>query len=141
MIQRPDDLITRFASFVAERYPHALELTGEAFEVALGDASETSWRRLDAIEDLRIKLRRELRRRSGDGGLPGDLETTPGVTTRERIDQAVGEMIEACDGFLHREAITASFTEEDRREMLGGMILTRATDNRLKTFFRGGEVR
>ncbi len=141
MIQKPDDLITRFASFVAERYPHALELTGEAFEVALGDASETSWRKLDAIEDLRIKLRRELRRRSGDGGLPGALETTPGVTTRERLDRAVGEMIEGCDGFLRREAIATSFTEEERREMLGGMILTRATDNRLKTFFLGGEVR
>ena len=141
MIQKPDDLITRFASFVAERYPHALELTGEAFEVALGDATETAWRQLDEIEDLRIKLRRELRRRSGDGGLPGALETTPGITTRERLDQAIGEMIESCDGFLHREALAASFTAEERREMLGGMILTRATDNRLKAFFLGGEVR
>ncbi len=141
MIKKPDDLITRFASFVAERYPHALELTGEAFEVALGNATETAWRQLNEIEDLRTKLRRELRRRSGDGGLPEELETIPGVTTRERLDQAVGEMIEACDGFLHREAIAASFTDDERREMLGGMILTRATDNRLKAFFLGGEVR
>ena len=141
MIKRPHDLITRFASFVAERYPYALELAGEAFEVALGDASETAWRQLDEIEGLRIRLRRELRRRSGDGGLPGELETTPGVTTRERLDHAVVDLIEGCDGFLRREAIIASFTEEERREMLGGMILTRATDNRLKAFFLGGEVR
>ncbi len=141
MIQRPDDLLTRFAAFVAERYPHALELTGEAFEVALGDATETAWRQRNEIEGLRKRLRRELRRRSGDGGLPGELETTPGVTTRERLDQAVGELIEACDGFLRREAIVASFTDEERREMLGGMILTRATDNRLKAFFLGGTVR
>ncbi len=141
MIQIPDDLITRFASFVAERYPYALDLTGEAFEAALGDASETAWRQLNAIEDLRIKLRRELRRRSSGAGLPEELETTPGITTRERLDQALSEMIEGCDGFLHREAIAASFTEEERREMLGGMILTRATDNRLKAFFLSGAVR
>ena len=30
---------------------------------------------------------------------------------------------------------------DERREILRGMILTRATDNRLKTFFTGGEVR
>ncbi len=141
MIQRPDDLITRFASFVAERYPYALELAGEAFEAALGDVTETAWSQPDEIDGLRAKLRLELQRRSGDGGLPAELETLPGVTTRERLDQARDKLIEACDGFLRRQAITASFTQDERREMLGGMILTRATDNRLKTLFLGGEVR
>ena len=55
MIQPPDDLITRFASFVAERYPYALELTGEAFEVALGNSTETAWRQVDQLEDLRTQ--------------------------------------------------------------------------------------
>ncbi len=141
MLQSPDDLITRFAAFVAERYPHALELTGEAFEAALGDASETQWRQLNEIEGLRFKLRRELRRRSSDAGLPGDLETTPGVSSRLRLDQAIGTLIEDCDGFLRREAIAATLTDDERRELLGGLILTRATDNRLKAFFLGGEVR
>ena len=49
--------------------------------------------------------------------------------------------MEACDGFLQREAIVASLTPEERREMLRGMILTRAVDNRLKAFFTGGQVR
>ncbi len=140
-IESPADLISRFAAFVAERYPYALELTGEAFEAALGNATDTAWRQVDEIEGLRQRLRRELRQRTSDAGLPGDLETTPGTTVKQRLGQAESELLDACDGFLRREAIVASFTEEERREMLGGMILTRATDNRLKTFFQNGEVR
>src|SRR6185295_18356226 len=37
--------------------------------------------------------------------------------------------------------IEASLTADERREILRGMVLTRATDNRLKTFFTSGEVR
>ncbi|HYB54057.1 MAG TPA: thiamine pyrophosphate-dependent enzyme, partial [Thermoanaerobaculia bacterium] len=48
---------------------------------------------------------------------------------------------DACDGFLRREAIAASLTREERIEILQGMILTRATDNRLKAFFTGNEVK
>ncbi len=140
-IQSPGDLISRFAAFAAERFPHALDLTGAAFEAALGETPEASWRQVKEIEELRARLRRELRRRGDDGGLPGELETTPGVTVRERLGHATDELIEACDGFLQREAITVSFTDDERREMLGGMILTRATDNRLKSLFLGGEVR
>ena len=47
----------------------------------------------------------------------------------------------ACDGFLRRASIEASLTADERREILRGMALTRATDNRLKTFFTSGEVR
>ncbi len=140
-LQRPDDLITRFAAFVAERYPYALELAGEAFEAALGNATETAWGQLNEIERLRVKLRREVRRRASASGLPGELETAPGVDAGQRLDQAIDVLIEDCDGFLRREAITVSLTDEERREMLGGMILTRATDNRLKAFFLGSEVR
>ena len=49
--------------------------------------------------------------------------------------------MEACDGFFHRAAIRASLTADERREILRGMVLTRATDNRLKALFTGGEVR
>ena len=51
------------------------------------------------------------------------------------------ELLDACDGFLAREAIAASLTADERREILRGMVLTRATDNRLKQFFTSGEVR
>ena len=140
-IQRPGNLISRFAAFVAERYPYAMDLTAAAFEAAIGETAEAAWRQVKEIEELRVSLRRELRRRSDDGGLPAELEVTPGVTARERIRRALDELVEACDGFLQREAITVSFTGEERREMLGGMILTRAIDNQLKNFFLGGDVR
>ncbi len=140
-IQAPADLISRFAAFVAERFPYALELTGEAFEAALGDSTESSWQEVAEIEKLRLRLTRELEQRVTDAGLPDTLETTPGVNAKQRLSQAMTELIEGCDGFLHREAIVASLTDDERRELLGGMILTRATDNRLKAFFLGSEVR
>ena len=51
------------------------------------------------------------------------------------------ELAQACDGFLRRAAIRASLTPDERLEILRGMLLTRATDNRLKTFFTSGEIR
>ena len=50
-------------------------------------------------------------------------------------------MTDACDDFLRREAIARSLTADERREILRGMLLTRATDNRLKAFFTSGEVK
>ena len=67
-------------------------------------------------------------------------EPTPGVSAERRFDQAVEEMVDACDGFLRRAAIRASLTAAERLEILRGMLLTRATDNRLKTLFTNGEV-
>src|SRR5207245_2585292 len=64
-----------------------------------------------------------------------------GGSVEMRMQQAKTELLEACDGFLRREAIEASLTREERIEILRGMALTRATDNRLKAFFTGGEVR
>ena len=59
-----------------------------------------------------------------------------------RLDStAHDELIDAADGFLRRSAIAASLTREERVEILRGMVLTRATDNRLKTFFTAGEIK
>ena len=65
----------------------------------------------------------------------------PASRRRARFQLAADELVDACDGFLRRAAIRASLTPDERREILRGMVLTRATDNRLKTFFTGGEVR
>src|SRR4029077_9073144 len=56
-------------------------------------------------------------------------------------EQAQTALADECDSFLRRVAIEASLTAEERLEILRGMILTRATDNRLKALFLGGEVR
>jgi 2-oxoisovalerate dehydrogenase E1 component len=120
--------LPRFAAFLAERYPFAAPIVLRA----LGDPSEIN---------VEIDLDR-IRQALGDSMLLGDVaETTPGVSASERLQQAVDEVAEACEGFARREEIVASLTHEEKREMLRGMLLTRATDNRLKQFFTGGEVR
>ena len=68
-------------------------------------------------------------------------DPTPRVTATARLDQARLELRHACEGFLAREAIAASLRPDERREILRGMILTRAVDNRLKQFFASGEVK
>src|SRR5262249_49081862 len=94
------------------------------------------------LDGLRAPLRRELARRLEPRLLAEGLgETTPGVPAATRLAQARDELLDACDGFLGREALRASLTQDERRERLRGMVLTRATDNRLKTFFNSGEVR
>src|SRR5262249_58667869 len=71
----------------------------------------------------------------------GLAETSPRTPADARLTQAYAAFVDECDGFLRRAAIAASLTRDERIEILRGMILTRATDNRLKAFFLGGEVR
>lgn len=122
----------RFGAFVAERFPAALAPAREAFAVAAAKAATG--------DDLRTLLRSELHSRLAVR-VPELPETTPGVSAETRLSQATVEIVEACDGFLRREELAASLTAAEKREVLSGMLLTRATDNRLKTFFLGGEVR
>ncbi len=145
--RRQTTLAQRFGAFVAERHPFALAPAMESLEEALATTAGDRERlagspglRPAAIEDLREPLRQALRRRLPEA--PPDLpETTPGVTAAERLGCEAEALLDACDGFLAREVIAASLSPEEKREMLRGMVLTRATDNRLKSFFTGGEVR
>ena len=94
-----------------------------------------------AIEELGQRFRREL----GDAlaALKADdiPETTPGITAQARLKAARQELLEDCDAFFARAAIAASLTTDERREILRGMVLTRAIDNRLKQFFIASDVR
>ena len=130
-------LSTRFAAFVTERHPFAAAAAAEAWAAA-GSVDEKD---PESIEGMRRRLAPELRRRSAGLVARDAGETTPGVSAGRRFEQAINALVEDCDGFLRRAAIRASLTAEERREMLRGMMLTRATDNRLKAFFSGGEVR
>ena len=142
--RRRFSLSDRFGAFIAERYPFAVKAAVEAFrEVVPFDAPDL---RLDArsLESLREPVRESLERMLSAllwASSNDQAETTPGVTTRERLDQARIELLEATDGFIVREAIAASLSPAEKREILRGMLLTRATDNRLKAFFTGGEIR
>ncbi len=135
-VQMRPSLASRFGAFVLERFPFAHKAASDAFNSIGADGLS----RPDAIEGARARLGAELRRRLAAPGT-GLTETTPGVTPDARWSAAVEELIEACDGFLHRASIELSLTPDERREILRGMALTRATDNRLKTLFTGGEVR
>ena len=126
-----------FGEFVTERFPFAWPAVRQAAEetrptAPLSAATLDAWR-----APLAAALERQLAALSP----PGLGDTTPGVSACERFRLAVAEVVAACDGFLHRASIRASLTPDERREILRGMILTRATDNRLKTFFTSGEVR
>jgi 2-oxoisovalerate dehydrogenase E1 component len=137
-IERPPRIATRLGAFVAERHPLLLIDAMEAFETA---ADRAEPRDASAIEALRPAFRRELTRRLRSRSMPPLPETTPRTDAAERLDHAYADAVDACDGFLRREAIEASLTADERREILRGMLLTRATDNRLKTFFLGGDIR
>jgi 2-oxoisovalerate dehydrogenase E1 component len=106
---------------VLDRFPFALE--------AVRAALRTS-------QPFRTALEKELQRIDARD-LP---DTSPGVSADTRLDLARRELIEACDGFFARAVIASSLTPDERREILRGMILTRAVDNRLKQFFTSGDV-
>jgi 2-oxoisovalerate dehydrogenase E1 component len=132
-------LVGRFGAFLVERYPFALTDALAAFEAATGGRDPQGE---SAIDALRPTFGRELTSRLSTRLLPSGLtDTTPGISAEMRVADAQRELLAACDGFLRRSALEASLTHEERREILRGMILTRATDNRLKAFFVNGEVR
>ncbi len=138
-LDKPTGLASRFGAFVAECFPFALADAVGVFETVTRKGVPTDEVGLDA---LRAALRAELARRLAARPLPAGLsESTPRVSAGVRLNQAHAELLDACDGFLRRAALQASLTPEERREILRGMLLTRATDNRLKAFFTGGDVR
>ena len=134
-------IASRFGAFVAEQHPTLVRLALEVFEAVGGGKLKPRDRA--GLDALRPAFRRELASRlyhavTGHEGLD---ETTPGVSAIRRLEQARAQVLDACDGWLQREAIAASLTADERKEILRGMCLTRAVDNRLKQFFTGGEVR
>jgi len=129
----------RLAAFVLERFPFALAVVRET--LAACGADRISGRDAARIESLRILFRQELNRALEPLELGDIPDPTPGTAAPRRLEQARRELVDACDGLLAREAIAASLTAEERVELLRGMILTRAVDNRLKQFFLGTDVR
>jgi 2-oxoisovalerate dehydrogenase E1 component len=131
------DLARRLEAFVTERFPFAIAPARAAFDAckSLVRAEEA------ALEAVRTKFAAELRARLQNVAPIDRTETTPGVEAPVRFQAAIEELLDACDGFLRRAVLRASLTPDERREILHGMVPTRATDTRLKTLFTGGEVR
>ncbi len=138
-LEKLTGLASRFGAFVAERHPFALDAALTAYERATRGREPHDEA---GLETLRADLQRELERILDGQGVPSGLaETTPRVPAERRLEQARRAVLDDCDGFLRRQSIIASITREERLEILRGMILTRATDNRLKAFFTGGDIR
>jgi 2-oxoisovalerate dehydrogenase E1 component len=138
-LEKLTGLASRFGAFIAERHPLALNDALEAFDKAAAGRDPKSEK---AVEALRPALQRELKKRLLSRALPPGLpDTTPRTKAAVRMNQAYVELLDAADGFLRRAAIAESLTNEERLEILRGMVLTRATDNRLKTFFTAGEIK
>ncbi|MEZ4651609.1 MAG: thiamine pyrophosphate-dependent enzyme [Candidatus Eisenbacteria bacterium] len=130
------DLIT----FVAERFPFLLDTIASEAARCLSELGKSPDRSPAAIESFKEALVEQLEDALTQSAVRVG-ETTPGVSAAERFDAARGEVIEEIDGQLERQRIAATLTDNERRELLKGMILTRAVDNRLKAFFTSGEVR
>ncbi len=94
-----------------------------------------------AIDALRLPFAHELRVDSTSAIRRLPMRPLPEWRAQRRYASAVDEIVEACDGCPAARRSRASLTADERREILRGMVLTRATDNRLKTFFTSGEVR
>src|SRR5205814_10577270 len=125
LLQTLPSLAARFGAFVSERFPFALAPAFEAFR----SVSPTDPGRDEAaIEALRRPVSEALLRAIDH--LPAEAfgDTVPGVTVDTRMQQAKAELLEACDGFLRRDALAASLTPAERIETLRGMLLTRAAD-------------
>src|SRR5262245_19284014 len=123
----------RLAAFVLERFPFAAG--------AVQRAISSSGGRVLLDPSGHQAFRKELERQLRDidvGELP---ETTPGVTAEERWSIATDELFDAIDGFVAREAIAASLTADEKLEIMRGMVLMRAVDNRLKQFYLQSEVK
>jgi 2-oxoisovalerate dehydrogenase E1 component len=127
----------RLMAFVIERFPFALPIVERALDSCPAPGKPTH----AAIERFRATFRKALGDHSAAINIGGVPDPTPGIAATHRLNQAREELLDAIDGFLAREAIAASLTDDERREILRGMVLTRAVDNRLKQFFASNEVR
>ena len=146
-------LAGRLTVFVLDRFPFALQ----AVRAAIRSFPALSTR--DAAS-FRAALEREL----GHLDATGIADTAPAIlvsgpdmvrptgaaatdraraatAASARLEQARLELLDACDGFLARAANAESLTPDERREILRGMVLTRAVDNQLKLLFMGSEIR
>jgi 2-oxoisovalerate dehydrogenase E1 component len=130
----------RFLAFVAERFPFALP----AARQTLAGLDAPARLDPDAIRQHGASMAAEVSALalppSLPPALPPLLETIPGTTAADRLEQARLELRQAVLGFFEREAIASSLTPAERHEILRGMLLTRAVDNRLKRFYSSGEV-
>ena len=135
---QPPRWIDRIGAFLLERHPW---MAGAPLAVIDDLRKRHGLHESPGDAKFRAEVRRRLESELTVPNPPGNVAPTPGVSRAARREQALDELCRDVDGALAREQIRASLTPEERREILRGMILTRATDNQLKHLFIAGEVR
>jgi 2-oxoisovalerate dehydrogenase E1 component len=130
-------LDARFLSFIADRYPLSFALV----EQAVRSQPSPTPRDPESIRRFGDRIHETIARQLREISASHLPDCTPGLSPDARLEAARAELLDASDGFFARAAIAASLTDDERREMLRGMVLTRTIDNRLKRFFTSGEVR
>ena len=112
------------AAAVTESHPLAWPALAEPLESWAEKLKERPKDAPAAVRKLAGSLERTLRK-----ALPAaratPFETTPRVPGRDRIQQEVDAVVATALAALERHAIRLDLTDEERRELLRGMILTR----------------
>jgi 2-oxoisovalerate dehydrogenase E1 component len=68
-------------------------------------------------------------------------ETQPFLTPSQRAAQASSSLYVEVEGFLVRAAFAQTISKDEQQQLLRGIILTRAVDNRMKQLFLSSEMK
>ncbi len=115
----------RFLSFIVEQHPFALPAARAAWAKHGADPERVAEQ---VVDELPIHT----------ADLP---ESTPFVTAAARVEQERARLRAAVTAFFARASVVDGITDEEKRWLLKGIILTRAVDNRMKQLFLSSEMR
>jgi 2-oxoisovalerate dehydrogenase E1 component len=141
LFPREESLAKRCTAFIAERFPFALSALQQPLDRLLGELRLSDPALVDKIGALRPKVGESVRASLSGTKLDDKLESFPRSPVTLRLAYEIDRIVDEVDGFLRRAEIAASITKEEKLQMLRGMCLTRATDNQLKAFFLGGDIK
>lgn len=131
----------RFLAFILEQSPFAFPWVRDQLQSSLGKEWDKERQKLSYdAHAYGCRLADRLVEQM-DWGLQGVSDPIPGVSAEMRLHQERERFRASLYGYFEREAIRESFTTEERRWMLEGIILTRAVDNRMKHMFLSGELK
>src|SRR4051812_41974089 len=116
----PAGVASRLSAFVLERHPLVLPVVQRILDRVATTSPSRDPRTIEAFStDFLQQLDTALSGLDANG-IP---DPTPRVSACTRLQQAITEVRDACEGFLAREAIAASLTAAERIEILRGMVL------------------
>ncbi|MBM4282242.1 MAG: hypothetical protein FJ137_16300 [Deltaproteobacteria bacterium] len=131
---RPGAVGPRFLAYILESHPFAWGAARKAWAQCGVETRDP-----EALAALGATVARAVVEElpTPDRDLP---ETQPFVDGGTRYSQEAALLAHDIDGFFAREALAAGITDDEKRWMLRGIILTRAVDNKMKQLFLSSEM-